>query len=314
MQITKFYENNDFVISIEVMPPRNGVNINKILDGVKKLQQFDPKFVAVTQGTSKSLRGGSCALAYQIKNKLGIESVRHFISVGKSKFVIENELTKLNYLEIENIMALRGDPPWGEDNYQPKPDELSYAKELVEEIQKRNKGLYLKRKSDSQFEELDENSIYRNGVKTNFCVGVAGYPEGHRECKDKSLNVKYLKEKVDAGANIIFTQMFYDSQLYFDFVDDCKNAGINVPIIPGILPITFPGQIDFLEKVCDVTIPTEYKDFVLKNIDNKEKITEFSVEFTTKLCKELKSKGVPGVHMYSMNNFDVTEKIVNSFI
>jgi methylenetetrahydrofolate reductase (NADPH) len=312
MHITKFYEDNDFVLSIEIMPPRNGVDINKVLEGIKKLQIFDPKFVAVTQGTQMSLRGGSSALAHQIKSKLGIESVRHFTLVGKSKFVIENELTKLNYLEIQNIMALRGDLPWGEDKCKEKPDELKFAKDLVDEILRKNQGLYFKRKTDVDFEELDENSIYRNGIKTNFCVGVAGYPEGHKECKDKTLNVKYLKEKVDAGANIIFTQMFFNANLYFDFVNDCRAAGIVVPIVPGILPITFFGQIGFLEKVCDVTIPDEYKELITNNKNDKQKIMDYSVEFITKLCKELKSKGVPGLHMYTMNNFDASQKILEN--
>ena len=173
-------------------------------------------------------------------------------------------------------------------------------------------GVFAEEVTDVDFEELDVNSIYRHGVKTNFCVGVAGYPEGHKECKDKTLNVKYLKEKVDAGANIIFTQMFFNANLYFDFVNDCRAAGITVPIVPGILPITFFGQIKFLENVCDVTIPDEYKEFVTNNKDDKQKIMEYSVEFITKLCEELKEKGVPGLHMYTMNNFDASQKILEN--
>lgn len=312
MHVTKIYEEKKFVLSFELMPPRNGQDINKLFGKIENFMQFKPDFFTFTQSSSDSLRTGTDVLASLFQRKYDIEVMSHFICANKTNSDVENELTNLNYLDVENIMALRGDPPWGEKEFKTVDKGFSNAYQLVEEIQKKNRGEYILRGNDKEFFKLEEDAKFRQGTKTNFCVGVAGYPEGHRNCKDKLKNIQYLKQKVDAGANIIFTQMFYDAKYYFDFVKDCRNAGINVPIVPGIMPISFSGQIKFLKDTCAVTIPQDYLECLEKNKDNKEKFLECSVKFISKLCNKLKEKGVPGLHFYTLNNWKIINNVLRN--
>ncbi|MBN2368154.1 methylenetetrahydrofolate reductase, partial [Candidatus Woesearchaeota archaeon] len=258
MQIKDFFQKDKFVLSIELMPPRNGIGLKEIYDCVDNLLKFKPAFFTCTQGSSNSLRGGTAGVITEIKKKYNLECMHHLICANKSKNDIENELTQLHYFGVENILALRGDPPWGETEFRASENGFSQAYQLVEEIQKKNRGEYIIRGNDREFFKLPEGSAFRQGEKTDFCVGVAGYPEGHRDCKDKDLNLKHLKQKVDAGADLVFTQMFYTPEIYFEFVEDCRRAGVNVPIIPGIMPIPFKGQLDFLKNTCAVTIPQDF--------------------------------------------------------
>ena len=311
MHTAEFYKSTNFVFSFEVMPPRNGNDIECVFNGIKKLQKYNPKFITITQSTSNSLRGGSAAIAANIKS-MGMEPMNHVICANKSKNDIENELIQLHYLGVKNILVIRGDPPWGENEYKKVENGLMYGYQLVQEIQKKNRGEYIIRGNDKQFFKLDENAKFRQGVKTNFCVAVAGYPEGHRECKDPQLNIEYLKKKVDEGANLIITQMFYNVDYYFKFVKECRDAGITVPIIPGVMPILFYNQINFLKETCAVTIPDDYLACLEKNTNNKEKFLKCSVDFITKLCDELMQKGVPGLHLYTLNNFGIADKILSN--
>ena len=254
MHITEFYKNKEFVLSFEIAPPRNGEDIDKVYKCVEKIMEFNPSFITVTQGSGGSLRGGTAAIASTIKRKFGVEVVSHITCLDKSNKMIENELITNHYLGIENIMALRGDPPWGDKKFIPVKDGFSYASEFVEEIQRKNNGKYILRHNDWKFFKLEQDAKYRLGEKTNFCVGIAGYPEGHRECKDEIKNIEFQKLKVDTGSDIIFSQILYDSKHYFKFVKDCKEKQISVPIIPGIMPITFNGQINFITETCGVKL------------------------------------------------------------
>ena len=281
MHITEFYKNNDFVFSFEIMPPRNGIDIKKIINGIESLRKYDPKYVSITQSSSDSLRGGSAAIATKIKS-MNIEPLSHFVCAKKTRNDIENELMGLHYLDIQNILAIRGDPPWGESEFKPFGNGFSYAHELVHEIQNKNRGEYIIRGNDKDFFKLDEGAKFRKGVKTNFCVGVAGYPEGHRDCKDPKLNIKYLKRKIDEGANYVIAQMFYKPEYYFSFVKNCRENGITVPIIPAVMPILFYNQIKFLKETCAITIPEDY----LACLDSNKNYTEFVTpdDSDTKYC------------------------------
>jgi methylenetetrahydrofolate reductase (NADPH) len=303
MHVADFYTGEKIVLSFEFMPIRNGEDIDlKIISSAKDLLKYGPSFFTVTQSSSASLRGGNFVIASEMKKKLKVEVMSHMICADKTRSVIENELSEANYLGIKNIMALRGDPPWGEKEFKAKEGGFSYGYELVEEIMKKNWGEYILRGNDAKFFNLDKDAKFRPGTKTDFCVCVAGYPEGHRECKDRKLSIIHLKQKIDAGAKAVFTQMFYDATHYFEFVKDCRKAGIKVPIIPGIMPITFYGQVNFLKNTCAVNIPEEYLNEIEVNKDDEKKIIECSVKFTINLCRELLKKGVPGLHFYTLNN------------
>ena len=312
MHFKEIYENKKNILSIEVMPVRNGDDIEKFYANVETLSKLKPKFITVTQSSKSSLRSGNHIIASEIKKRFNVETVAHLICAEKSIYDIENILTEYHYLGIKNIMALRGDPPWGQKEFKAAAAGFTYAKDLVKEIQNKNNGKYILRGNDLEFYKLDQHAKYREGTKTDFGVGVAGYPESHRDCKDKKLNIKYLKEKVDEGADAVFTQMFYSPEVFFKFVDDCKNAGITVPIIPGIMPITFYSQVNFIKNICGVEIPNDYLSKLEENKDDKQKLLDVSVEYMTNLCKTLMKKGIPGLHFYTMNNADAITRIVSS--
>ena len=312
MKITEIYEaQGNTVFSIEFMPPRNGSDINKIYNDIKMLN-YDVSFITITMGSNKSLRGGTAALASMIKKKFGKEPVVHLTCVNRSKYEMENILTAFKYLEITNIMALRGDAPEGEGGFQKHPEGHQYANELVEQINAMNQGKYFLRNTDKEMGLVAEDAKYREAEKTNFCFCVAGYPEKHIEADNFDEDIKNLKRKVDAGADIIFTQMFFNAEDYKTFVEKCRNAGINNLIIPGIFPIFTKWQIDYIPKTFHVTVPEEHTQNLKKVQDDKEELKNVSVDFTTNLCRELIKAGAPGLHFYSMNNAKIVKRIINN--
>ena len=240
-------------------------------------------------------RPGTVGICAAIQNNYKIDTVPHIICGGFSREETENALIDLHFLGIDNILVLQGDAIKTESRFVPEPDGYKFASELLEQVVKMNKGLYLD-------DELQNTS------PTDFCVGVAGYPEKHFSAPNLKADLKYLKLKVDLGAEYIVTQMFFNNQKYFEFVDECRKAGINVPIIPGIKPLTGKGQLTILPKAFHIDIPEDLSEEVEKCKDNTA-AKEIGIEWCIKQSKELIKHNVPTLHFYSMGKSDPIYRI-----
>ncbi|MEW6426362.1 MAG: methylenetetrahydrofolate reductase [Bacillota bacterium] len=290
------------VFSIEVSPPVNGTSLDPIFNTVSALLKYDPAFVSVTCSALGSARGGTIPIAGRLKRELGIESVVHFTCVNKSKQDIENLLMDVKYDGVQNILALRGDPPKGEKEFRPHEKGHRYASDFVKQIKLMNEGKFLTAKEGE----------YREGEPTDFCVSVAGYPEGHPECPDKEKDLGHLKIKVDNGADYVITQLFFNPEYFFDFVERARSIGINVPIIPGVMPIESFAQLEFiLRQPIGVKAPAYYVEKFRKYKEEGDDLSaqKFGVEYTVSMIDALLSNGTPGIHIYTMNTPDRAGRI-----
>ncbi len=299
------------LFSLEVLPPLKGENIRTLFDHMDPLMEFKPPFVDVTyhreefvykkrengllEKKSTRKRPGTVALCAAIQNHYKVDTVPHIICGGFTKDETENALIDLHFLGIENALLLQGDGIKNEGRFVADPDGHRFASELVQQVVNLNNGKY-----------LDEDLL--NTTPTNFCIGVAGYPEKHFAAPNLKNDLKYLKNKVDLGAEFIVTQMFFDNQKYFDFVKLCREAGITVPIIPGIKPITTKSQTSILPTIFYIDLPEELSDAVEKCKDNAA-VKEVGIEWTVKQSKELMKAGVPSLHFYSMGKSDPIYRI-----
>ena len=302
------------LFTFEILPPEKGMDIQSIYDTIDPLIEFDPKFIEVTYHREEVAfrehndgsierkvlrkRPGTVGISAAIQFKYGIEVIPHIICGGFTVEETENGLIDLHFLGINNLLAIRGDNLPGDKFFRPTKGGHHYASQLIRQIMDLNKGIYLD-------EEL------KNTAPTNFAVGVAGYPEKHVESPNFQTDVKYLKEKVDAGADYIVTQMFFDNQLYFDFVERCRNAGINIPIIPGIKPISTKSQLNSLPRTFSISIPEELQSVIDKCKDNKE-ARQVGIEWAIMQSKELISNGAPVMHYYTMGKSDNIRQIAKS--
>jgi len=313
MKVIEHLENaNDTLFSFEILPPLKGKSIQSIYDGIDPLMEFKPKFINVTYHREEFLykerengllekiairkRPGTVGICAAIMNKYDVDAVPHLICGGFSKEETENALIDLQFLGIDNVLALRGDSIKTESSFRPHPDGHSYAVELIEQIEEMNKGNYL----------LDDIQL----EPTDFCIGAAGYPEKHFEAMNLTTDLEYLKQKVDAGASYIVTQMFFDNSKYFAFVDACREKGINVPIIPGLKPIKTLKHISFLPKFFHIDYPEELSKELLKCKTNDE-VNALGVEWAIAQSKELKEAGAPCIHYYTMSNSEQVKKIAS---
>ncbi|MBX2970298.1 MAG: methylenetetrahydrofolate reductase [NAD(P)H] [Cyclobacteriaceae bacterium] len=303
--------NGKTLFTIEVLPPLKGENIRSLFDHMDPLMEFKPCFVDVTyhreeyvykkrengllEKKSTRKRPGTVALCAAIQNHYKVDTVPHIICGGFSKDETENALIDLHFLGIENVLVLQGDGIKNEGRFVPEPDGHKFASELLQQVADMNKGVY-----------LDEELL--NTTPTNFCIGVAGYPEKHFAAPNLKTDLKFLKLKVDLGAEYIVTQMFFDNQKYFDFVAKCREAGINVPIIPGIKPITTKNQVSVLPTIFHIDLPEALADEVEKCKDNAA-VRQVGVEWAVKQSKELIKAGVPTLHFYSMGKSDPIYRI-----
>jgi len=301
------------LFSFEILPPERGSSIQSIFNVIDNLMEFQPSFVSVTSHQAEKVyrkldnglyqvitlvkRPGTVAIAAAIQNKYKIDVIPHLICGGFSKEETEDALIDLHFLGIENILALRGDPPKGQNQFIPHPQGHKYAIDLVRQIMDMNRGKYL------------DPSI-QNPEPTNFEVGVAGYPEKHAESPNMEFDLEYLKAKVEAGARFIITQMFFDNNKFFDFVQKARQLGINVPIIPGLKPITSVRQLTLLPKVFNVTIPKELTDEILKHKDDKSKVQEIGIQWAVEQSRELLRKGVPMIHYFTLGSGKAIREIV----
>lgn len=291
------------LFSFEILPPLKGKSIQSIFDGIDPLMDFDPKFINVTyhreeyiykerdQGLLEKIairkRPGTVGICAAIMNKYQVDAVPHLICGGFSKEETENALIDLQFLGIDNVLALRGDSIKTESSFKPHPKGHQYAVELIDQISEMNMGNYL----------IEDIKL----EPTDFCIGAAGYPEKHFEAMNLSTDLEFLKKKVEAGAEYIVTQMFFDNQKFFNFVDACRAAGIEVPIIPGLKPIKSMNHISFLPKFFHIDYPEVLSKELLKCKSNAD-VEQLGIEWGIEQSKELKEFGVPCIHYYTMSN------------
>lgn len=304
---------DETLFSFEILPPLKGGSIDSLFKGIETLMEFKPSFVDVTYHREEYVmrkrqdgsydkvsirkRPGTVAICAAIKQRFNVETVPHIICGGFSRDETENALIDLNFLGIDNVLAIRGDNQAGERSFVPEPGGNKNALELIRQVKDMNNGIYLD-------EEL------KNPNATNFCVGAAGYPEKHIDAMNLDNDLNFLKQKVDAGAQFITTQMFFDNKKFFDFVERCKNAGITIPIIPGIKPITRKKQMYNLPKIFNIDIPLELTE-AMRTVKTDEDAYKVGVEWCVEQCKELKKQGVPVLHFYTMGLSKSTKEIAS---
>jgi len=313
MKVTEYIESSkDPLFSFEILPPLKGKSIQSIFDGIDPLMEFKPKFVNVTyhreeyvykekengllEKVSIRKRPGTVGICAAIMNKYKVDAVPHLICGGFSKEETENALIDLQFLGIDNVLALRGDSIKTESTFRPDPNGHSYAVELIDQISGMNKGEYM----------MDDIKL----EPTNFCIGAAGYPEKHFEAMNLKTDLQHLKKKVEAGASYIVTQMFFDNKKYFEFVDACREIGIEVPIIPGLKPIKTMNHISFLPKFFHIDYPEELSSELLKCKNNAE-VETVGIEWGIQQSKELMKAGVPCIHYYTMSNSEAVKAIAS---
>lgn len=300
------------LFTFEMLPPLKGHDIEKIYSAVELLREYNPAYINFTYHQQEAVyverpdglverrivrkRPGTVALSAAVKNKFNIEVVPHLICGGLTRDELENALVELNFLGIDNVFALRGDPPKGERRFMGTADGYLHSSELVEQIARMNRGLYL-------------DPDLKNAQPTNFCVGVAGYPEKHFEAPNMQQDIAMLKKKVEAGASYVVTQMFFINSHYFAFVDACRAAGITVPIIPGIKPLSAKTDIQLIPQTFSIDMPTDLYEAVAACSTNKE-VREVGIEFAIRQSKELYAAGVPGIHYYTLGRADNIARIV----
>ncbi|MBP5505871.1 MAG: methylenetetrahydrofolate reductase [Bacteroidales bacterium] len=289
--------------AFEILPPLKGDGIDPIYASIDELLEFDPAYINITchrETLRQSVRSdgsaeyhmerrrpGTVGIAAAIERKYGVPAVPHLICAGESKYTIEDQLIDMDFLGLENLLVLRGDKMPGEAAFRPSRDGYSHAADLVRQVMAMNRGILTGRDSESPAAR-----------KTGFAVGVAGYPETHAEAVSPEDDILRLKEKVDAGAQYIITQLFYNNTKFFDFVSRCRAAGISVPIIPGIKPLTTVRQLTLLPQTFGCSIPQELSEMILANKDDALKMRRAGLDWCTAQCRELIASGVPVLHFF----------------
>ena len=301
--------------SFELVPPLKGSDASRLYQSLDPLMEFQPPFINITchrdeiefvpngDGTFTRMtlakRPGTVAIVAAIMRRYPkLEIVPHVICGGSSCSRVESELLDLHFLGLNNIMALRGDALPGQKHFLPEPDGFSHSSELVEMISNLNRGQYL-------------DPTVKQGLSTDFCIGVAAYPEKHFEAANPESDIQHLKQKVEAGANYIVTQMFFDNKKFFQFVELCRKAGITVPIIPGLKPISSKKQIDLLPRAFHIDIPQELVTLMEKT-KTAEDAYNLGIEWAIKQSRELLEHGFPAIHYYTMAKPDNVCQIVRA--
>lgn len=302
------------LFSFELLPPIKGKSIQSIYNTIEPLMEFNPPFIDVTyhredyiykehsSGLLEKIayrkRPGTVAICAAIMNKYKVDAVPHLICGGFTKDETENALIDLQFLGIDNVLVLRGDARKADGAFLPTPGGHAYASELLKQVKNHGKGKYLHEPTDTTHQK-------------DFCIGVAGYPEKHFEASNFETDLKYLKKKVDLGADFIVTQMFFDIEKYKHFVHTCRANGINIPIIPGLKPITSIKQLQTLPKTFHIDIPLALTE-ALQSCQSEEEVKEVGIEWMIEQCKELVRIGAPVLHFYTMGNPEATKRIAQA--
>jgi methylenetetrahydrofolate reductase (NADPH) len=318
MKVTDYFEKaaGRTLISFEVLPPLKGGSMESIFKLLDELMEFKPPFIDVTyhreefiykmrpsgyyEKTAIRKRPGTVGICAAIMHRYGVDAVPHLICGGFTVEETENALIDLAFLNINNVLALRGDARSFEDKFIPEPEGHKFALDLVRQMANMNKGIY-----------LDDN--ISNGEKTEFCIGIAGYPEKHFEAPNLAHDLHFVKEKVDAGAHYIVTQMFFENKKYFEYVDACKAAGIDVPIVPGLKPLTKKYQLNAIPRKFFIDYPQEFVSEIMKAKDDAA-VKEIGIEWCIEQSKELKAKGAPCLHYYTMGDTETIKRIARAVL
>lgn len=304
----------DTLVSFEILPPLKGKTITSIYDHLDPLMEFNPSWINVTYHRSETMfkkktdgtfekvdvrkRPGTVGICAAIMNHYNIDAVPHIICGGFTRRETEDALIDLQFLGIDNALILRGDAAKNESSFEPEPGGNKYAIDLLKQVGQLNQGIY-----------LDEDIL--NGGKTDFCMGVSGYPEKHFESPNFEIDLIKTKEKVDAGAEYIMTQMFFNNQKFLDYVQACRDMGITVPIIPGLKPITNKKQLTVLPRIFHVDIPTDLSNAINKCKTDAE-CEQVGTEWLIQQSKELKAAGVPVLHYYTLGKPKVIRDVVSA--
>ncbi len=302
------------IFSIEVIPPIKGDTLKNLLDNIEPLMEFNPPFIDVTyhreeyieqpqpDGTIKKIvtrkRPGTVGICSAIMHKFGVDPVPHVLCGGFSRDETEDFLIDLHYLGIDNVLVLRGDPAKPFKTFKAKENGYSYASELVEQVANMNRGVYLH----------EEDTAL---APSNFCLGVAAYPEKHFEALDHDTDFDFLKHKMDKGADYMVTQMFFDNQKYFDFVARCRAHGITVPIIPGLKPMSTRRQLEILPRLFHLQLPADLQQAVAA-CETDQQVRQVGIEWCTQQCRELLAGGAPVLHFYTMGKSDNVAKVARA--
>lgn len=287
MQIREMYRPGSFGLSFEIFPPKTAEGDAPLWENVERLARFQPAFISCTYGAGGSTRDRTIELCRQIQSRFRVPATSHFTCLGGSVEELRSWLRAASDAGIPNIMALRGDPPAGQESFQQVAGGLRYANELVALIRR-------------EFPQ--------------FGIGVAGYPETHQECPSAELDLTNLKRKVDAGADAVFTQLFYDNASFLAFRDRCARAGIHVPIVPGIMPILNFAQIKRITSLCRAVLPTRLAAQLEAVQEDKDAQFQIGVDYAIEQCRELKNAGVPGIHFYVLNRSQACERILEAVV
>lgn len=291
MKLKDLYSSTKPVISFEIFPPRSSEEqaeskISELMEELKILAKHNPSFISVTYGAGGSTQDRTFNIVLRVKEELGITPLPHFTCVGYGKQKILDHIRKINEAGISNILALRGDPPKGQDTFIKPEDGFGYASELV------------------------------SFIKSNFDMGiaVAGYPETHQEALSPQSDITNLAHKVSCGGDTVITQVFYDNSIYFDFVEKAKKAGVTAPIVPGILPVTSLPQIEKIVSMCSCSLPKKLTDRLYDKADDAEAVKEIGIEYAIEQCRELLQARVPGIHFYTLNKAYATDRVLKALI
>lgn len=316
MKVTEYFDRSEgkTLISFEILPPLKGGGVDDIFSSLDPLMEFKPPFIDVTyhreeyiyqqkpdgyyEKASIRKRPGTVGICAAIMHHYGVDAVPHLICGGFATEDTENALIDLNFLNINNVLVLRGDAMQFETKFKPHPNGHNYAVDLVKQVADMNNGVY-----------LDDN--IENGAPSDFCIGVAGYPEKHFEAPNMDSDMIYTRQKVDAGADYIVTQMFFNNQKYFEYVDLCRKYGIDIPIVPGLKPITKKYQLKSIPRRFYIDLP----DDLVKSVESAktpEQIKEAGIEWSIHQCKELIKGGAPCLHFYTMGDSETIHRIASA--
>lgn len=283
MKIKEIFNNKRPVIAFEIFPPKADVPIESIYDRLDRFEALKPDYISVTYGAGGSQKGRTLEIAAKIKNTHHIESMAHFTCIGHTKEEIDSMLQSMHELGLENILALRGDPPAGNPDFDLSRSSYRYAYELIRQIRQNN----------------------------DFCVAAAAYVEGHADSKRLKDDILHLKEKVDTGVDFLITQLFFDNRLFYDFIDKARSIGINCPVTAGIMPIFRADQIKSITAKSNCSIPAKLVVMMDKYQDSPEDLRKAGIEYAIMQIRDLIDNGVEGIHLYTMNRPKSTAEIIN---
>jgi methylenetetrahydrofolate reductase (NADH) len=282
MRIDEILEEQRPVFSFEFFPPKTEEGERNLWNALEELKRDEPAFVSVTYGAGGSTRDRTIGIVKRIKSEIGLEAMAHFTCVGATTEELRGTLDEMRAAGVENVLALRGDPPDGETEWKKTEGGLAYSTELAQLI----------------------------STDYDFAIGAACFPEVHPEAVDLESDLAFLKKKVEAGARFLITQLFFDNELYFDFVREARAAGIDVPIVPGIMPVTGYAQIKRFTERCGASLPDRYERELAARADDPDAVKDLGVAYATLQCSDLLARGAPGIHFYTLNKSPATRSIL----